>query len=95
MCSERQAFLCFVGFLTVLQNVVTVEFRSLPFFVRIFSCTQGFVRHVAMVEKDMVTMMLEKRRAREGVSREDEEMFRRLTSRNGLEEQFPKKETRG
>ena len=50
-------FFASLDFLTVLQNVVTVEFRSLPFFARIFSCTHerrlnsGFVRHVAMVRK--------------------------------------------
>ena len=31
-------FFASLDFLTVLQNVVTVEFRSLPFFARIFSC---------------------------------------------------------
>ena len=75
MCSERQFFFASLDFLTVLQNVVTVEFRSLPFFARIFSCTHerrlnsGFVRHVATVGKELVdrvmerTMMLEKRRS--------------------------------
>ena len=104
MCSERQAFLCFVGFFDNLteccnSGISVPTLLCADFFLHARMKTQ--LRHVAMVERELVdkvkdrTMMLGKRRTREGVSREDQEMFRRLTSRNGLEEQFPKKETRG
>ena len=91
-------FFCFVALFDGLTECCNsgMCFRSLPFFARIFlartneDSTKAFVRHVAMVEKDMVTMMLEKRRTREGVSREDEEMFRRLTLTERARRTVPK-----
>ena len=78
-------------FLTVSQNVVTVEFRSLPFFARIFLASTNEDSTQALYgmslwwkenycsESWIEPCCWKSEGAREGVSREDEEMFRRLT----------------
>ena len=104
-CSDRQAFF-FVSLkiLTVSQNVVTVDFFLVPtlhcaeFFLRAqWRLNSGFVGHLAVVDQRTCGQThgqnhsaRKSEGAREGASREDEEVFRRLTLTEPARRTVPK-----
>ena len=92
LCARTaKPFFCFVEMFKVSQNVVTVEFRSLPFFALIFLARMNEDSAHALhgmspwwkknwwTESWIEPWCWKSEGAREGVSREDEETFRRLT----------------
>ena len=99
---SAKPFFASLDFLTVLQNVVTVELRSLPFFAQIFlartneDSTQALYgmslwwKENWWTESWIEPWCWKSEGAREGVSREDEEMFRRLTLMEPARRAVPK-----